>query len=174
MKRPKASHVISRSVRGLVFLGFVLLTACESVPLTTPYPAYDEAVRPLSDTAIFQAWNGQRHIGLRVEEVDGKARGCVSHQSFGNHACLLWVRVAPGNHTFLIRVHFDLHGNTYWRTVGVPVAAPNMQATHTYLLDFDPASGRPPVVLDLGAHAKHPLKMCRGMQGCSTVIPTFD
>lgn len=172
MKTQKAA---SRwSIQGLILFVVIALTGCESVPPSTPYPAYDTNAHPLSDTAIFQAWDGRREIGPRIEGVDGKAYGCASYHSFGNHACPLWVRVAPGAHTFLIHVFFDLHGNTYARYADISVTVPDMRATHTYLLEVDPTDGKPPIVHDLGANAKRPLALCESASLCPPVVPTFE
>ena len=90
----------------------------------TPYIAYSDENRPLSDTAVFTALDKDRISESRITHVNGIPTVCWEV------GCPYWVRVAPGTNTVTIK--YIIPGLTIIKYANIDVTVQNMKPRHVY------------------------------------------
>lgn len=97
----------------------------------TPYPMHDTSL-PLSQTSVFSVLNdtGAKFAVPGIRTVDGKETSCFQV------GCPIWVRVAPGAHTFGFRyaTNFRLVGPFIsHQAADLTITVRDMKPRHVYV-----------------------------------------
>lgn len=162
------------AARFALSLTVAALTACTAT-LSTPYVAYVDKQRPLSETAVLIVYDNRgdsNPVKGQVEKVDGEAVSCDAMTG-----CPWWVRVTSGSHSFEINYKFDM-GMGYvpatisYKYAKLQLAIPEMKARHTYMAQFSRNGDMVHVdYVDLGKDSSAGVRPCGTQGDCKTVIP---
>ena len=104
-------------------------SACMSTFHTKPYVMYSDTSRPLSDTVVFSTAGFVGNANGQILSVDGKETSCWEA------GCPIWVRVAPGDHKFKIRLSI-YDGVSSYRQGEAEFTAIGMKPRHVYEAQF--------------------------------------
>ena len=137
----------------------LLLTGCAFHQ--APYIAYAGSPA-LSETAVFAAFDHQQQGVLSsILIVDDKETSCAQV------GCPAWVRVLPGQHSFIVRYvpHFRLDGAfIIRRRAELTVTLPKMEARHVYQAHYREVDNTVTMsVEDLGERPKFGIDL--GLEG---------
>jgi hypothetical protein len=129
-----------------------------------PYVAHGPGI-PSTETSVFSviAANPARDGALEITHVNGTPTSCAQA------GCPVWVRVAPGKHTFTLRFNGDYKlepGFIKWKTAVLTAEVDDMKPRHVYFgqQEFTPerVSLR---VRDLGERPNHGIAL--GLEGAN-------
>ena len=152
---------------GAVLVLALALSSCTSVRLYNPQPdKMYEGDLPLSDTAVFSAHDELSAVCLAatVQMVDSNK---TSRWTFP-----MWVRVAPGNHSFVVQCTTEASrgfNEVSRKYANLEIEVPDIKPRHVYVAHYEEVAGKIRITTeDLGENSYYSVQI-----GEKLVTPEF-